>query len=76
MEVLIVKIGKWLYQINTYYPSSQTCSNCKTKNKALKDLSIREWECACGNMNDRDLNASINIMDKGFEMFLKEQYEF
>ena len=67
--------NKKFYQVNTYYASSQICSHCGVKNERIKELSIREWECICGNMNDRDLNASINIMDKGFEMFLKEQYE-
>ena len=67
--------NKKFYQVSAYYASSQICSHCGIKNERLKDLSIREWECVCGNINDRDLNASINIMDKGFEMFLKEQYE-
>ena len=67
--------GKKFYQINTYYPSSQTCSHCDYKETSLKDLSIRKWECkACGFINDRDLNASINIMNKGIDMYIKEQY--
>ena len=40
----------------------------------VKDLNVRVWECSCGNKNDCDINASINIMDKGFEMYLKERY--
>lgn len=68
--------NKCFYQINTYYASSQICSHCGMKDERIKDLNIREWECrTCGNINDRDLNASINIMDKGFEVYLKEQYE-
>ena len=68
--------NKKFYQVSAYYASSQICSHCGIKNERLKDLSIREWKCPnCEFMNDRDLNASINIMDKGFEMFLKEQYE-
>ena len=65
--------NKRLYQINTYYPSSQTCSNCKTKNKELKDLSIREWECpSCNFKHDRDINASLNILDEGIKLYLKD----
>ena len=66
---------KKFYQVSTYYASSQICSHCGRKEEKLKDLSIREWECKnCGFINERDINASINIMDKGFEMYLKEQY--
>jgi len=53
------------------------CAHCETKEVSVKDLSVRKWECKnCGCMNDRDLNASINIMYKGIEMYLKEQYNF
>ena len=67
--------NKKLYQIDTYYASSQICNHCGMKNSKVKDLSVRKWKCGnCGSLNDRDLNASINIMVKGFEMYLKEQY--
>lgn len=66
--------NKKLYQIDAFYASSQICSHCGVKNSKVKDLNVRVWECSCGNKNDRDINASINIMDKGFEMYLKEQY--
>ena len=68
--------NKRLYQINTYYPSSQICSNCKTKNKNLKDLSIRKWECPnCHMMHDRDINASLNILDEGIKLYMKDLEE-
>lgn len=68
--------NKKLYQIDTYYPSSQTCSNCKTKNKDLKDLSIREWECPnCHFVHDRDINASLNILDEGIKLYMKDLLE-
>ena len=55
--------GKYYYKINTYYPSNQICSHCGYKNKKLKDLSIREYDCKeCGVHNDRDINASLNIL--------------
>ena len=61
--------GKIYYKINTYYPSSQICSHCGYKNSKLKDLSIREYDCPkCGVHNDRDINASLNILVEGLKL--------
>ena len=63
--------GKICYQIDTYYPSSQTCSRCGSINKKVKDLKVREWECPhCTNINNRDINASINIMWEGIKEYM------
>ena len=61
--------GKFYYKINTYYPSSQICSCCGYRNRSLKDLSIREYDCSCcGSHNDRDINASLNILFEGLKI--------
>lgn len=70
--------AKWkfkkLYQIDTFYPSSQICSKCDYKNKITKDLKIRKYECPnCHNELDRDYNASENIMFEGLKLYMKEQ---
>ena len=60
--------GKYYYQVDSYFPSSKICSHCGCKTDKTNDLSIREWECKnCGSMNDRDVNASINIMFEGLK---------
>ena len=60
--------GKYYYQVDTYYPSSKKCSHCEHKTEKTNDLSIRKWECEkCGFINDRDVNASINIMFEGLK---------
>ena len=65
--------GKILYQIDTYYPSSQKCFKCDYKNEAVKDLKIRKWTCPkCQEENDRDINASENIMFEGIKKYMKE----
>lgn len=64
--------GKYFYQINTYYPSSQICSRCDNQDKRYKDLTRREYKCTkCGVKLDRDLNASINIMFEGLKLHMK-----
>ena len=61
--------GKYYYQIDTYYPSSKTCNHCGNKTEKTNNLSIRNWECeVCKNKNDRDINASINIMLEGLKI--------
>ena len=62
-------LGKYYYQVDTYYPSSKICSHCDNKTEITNDLKVRMWECEnCGNTNDRDINASINIMFEGIKM--------
>lgn len=77
MRILEYKC-KWLnktyYQVNTYYPSSQICSNCGNKDTTMKDLSKREYKCEkCGNEIERDYNASINILIEGLNNIAKER---
>ena len=60
---------KQLIKIDRFYPSSQTCSVCGYVNKDTKDLSVREWTCPeCGTTHDRDINASINILNEGLRL--------
>ena len=64
--------GKYFYQIDTFYPSSQTCSVCNNIDKKYKDLKERKYICCnCNNIIDRDLNASINIMFEGLKLHMK-----
>ncbi len=61
--------GKYYYQVDTYFPSSKKCSSCNNITEKTKDLGIRKWKCeVCGNENDRDINASINIMLEGLKL--------
>jgi len=63
------KEGKYYYMIDEYFPSSQLCNHCGKKDERIKNLSIRNFICkSCENENDRDINASINIMYEGLRM--------
>lgn len=60
--------GREIVRIDTWYPSSQICSNCGYKD-GKKELSIRAWTCSeCGIHHDRDINASINILNEGLRI--------
>ena len=48
--------------VDRFYPSSKRCYCCGQIKKDLK-LSDRIYRCACGYVEDRDLNASKNLRD-------------
>ena len=55
--------GIELRVVDRWYPSSKTCHNCGHIKKDLK-LSDRTYNCSeCGYVEDRDINASLNLRD-------------
>ena len=61
---LVVKVDKW-------FPSSKKCSHCGHIHKELK-LSDRTYICPkCGNIIDRDEQASINIDKEGLALLYR-----
>ena len=65
--------GKYFYQVDTYYPSSQICSVCNHKDSKYKDIKERIYYCSnCNSILDRDLNASINIMFEGIKLYMND----
>lgn len=58
--------GKELIVVDKFFPSSQICHYCGTKNPAVKNLGVRYWTCpVCGASHDRDINAAHNILAEG-----------
>jgi len=60
--------GREFVQIDKFFPSSKTCSNC---GNIKKDLTLRDrvYNCsACGRTIDRDYNASLNILSEGLRI--------
>jgi putative transposase len=57
--------GFTLVCVDRFYPSSKTCSQCRTV-KATLSIGDRMYDCeACGLTIDRDLNAAINLARQG-----------
>ena len=58
--------GKQLITVKPNY-TSQICSNCGY-HSGKKPLDVREWTChKCGTHHDRDINAAVNILNKGMK---------
>lgn len=59
--------GRDIVKIDTFYPSSKTCSGCGNVKEQLA-LSERTYNCECCGLSiDRDYNAAINIRNSGIK---------
>ena len=64
--------GGELIKINKWFPSSKMCRHCGEINSLLT-LNDRQWVCPlCGNVIDRDYNASINIKNEGYRILINK----
>ena len=62
--------GIELRVVDRWYPSSKTCHCCGVIKKDLK-LSDRIFRCNCGYVENRDMNAALNLKDaKTYEVAL------
>ncbi len=56
--------GRELVVIDRWFPSSKLCSACGAIAESLP-LDVRSWQCGCGALHDRDVNAATNILAAG-----------
>lgn len=65
--------GRTVIRVETFFPSSQICSQCGYQNPDVKNLSVRGWACPkCGAIHDRDENAARNILEKARQIYSKK----
>ena len=77
-ELIIIKLrdkckylNKEFIQVDTYYPSSQTCSRCNNINREMKDLSKREYRgCKCESRNRKRFKCKY----KYYVIYYRKQY--
>lgn len=56
--------GRDLVVVDRWFPSSKVCSACGALCDNLP-LDVREWQCRCGAVHDRDVNAARSIRAAG-----------
>jgi len=58
--------GRKVIPVNSKF-TTQRCSACGsiTGPKGISNLSVRQWDCACGAHLDRDINAAKNVLFAG-----------
>jgi putative transposase len=56
--------GRTLVAVDRWFPSSKLCSACGALREKMP-LNVREWECPCGVVHDRDVNAARNVLAAG-----------
>jgi len=56
------------------FNTTKTCSSCLalTGPTGLSGLKVRNWECACGAVHDRDINSAVVVLNYGLGTSLKE----
>ena len=72
LEYKMVDAGKELVKVNRWYKSTKKCFMCGNE----KDMPthIRTYECECGHVMNRDINAANNLIKEGLRLEVYKEY--
>lgn len=59
-------MGKKLVEVGRFFPSSQLCSSCGSRQKI--ELHVRTYSCPCGLSLHRDYNSALNLRAAGMSV--------
>ena len=72
LEYKLKDRGKYFVKIDKWFPSSKLCNECGCVNSELV-IGQMSWTCpSCGELINRDYNASKNIKEEGFRILSEE----
>ncbi|MEU4689876.1 transposase [Actinoplanes sp. NPDC023714] len=64
LEYKAVRYGRTFARVDRFFPSTRMCSACG-RIAAKMALDVRSWDCPCGVVHDRDVNAAKNVLAVG-----------
>ncbi|MEU7997065.1 transposase [Micromonospora sp. NPDC049060] len=64
LEYKAARYGRAFGRVDRWFPSTRMCSDCGRIGEKMA-LNVREWDCPCGAVHDRDVNAAKNILAGG-----------
>ncbi|MGC5330306.1 RNA-guided endonuclease InsQ/TnpB family protein [Micromonospora sp. DT62] len=64
LEYKAARYGRAFGRVDRWFPSTRMCSDCGRIGEKMA-LNVREWDCPCGAVHDRDVNAAKNILAAG-----------
>ncbi|MGC4792010.1 RNA-guided endonuclease InsQ/TnpB family protein [Micromonospora sp. DT178] len=64
LEYKAARYGRAFGRVDRWFPSTRMCSDCGRIGEKMA-LNVREWDCPCGTVHDRDVNAAKNILAVG-----------
>lgn len=64
LEYKATRHGRVFGRVDRWFPSTRRCSACGVVGEKMP-MDVRSWNCPCGAVHDRDINAARNVLAAG-----------